>query len=1023
MSRPLSIRLLTDWIRTILILLIGFSTCLLNAASITDGLVGHYKLEGNANDSSASGNHATEIGGPGFVTGKIGQALALNGVDQSANASDPPGLTGPGPKSVSVWFNQSSKVAKSVVSFGGFDQGILFEVLAFNGTLSGHFYGAGFDTADGGPAYTVAQWHHAVITYDGATVRSYLDGQFGNEKQLALNTADSDVLNIGSGYLPFFNGLVDDVGLWSRELSAAEVQSIYVAGLVGKDLSQAVVTPVTTLIKSPVEGALFAPGSNIQIDASATTAGGSTVAKVEFFADATKIGEAAVEPYSITWTNVTTGRFQITTKATDSQGQSGTSPAVSIVVTPAATVRLASPTDGATYTSGTNILIEAAISDTQGAVTRVEFFFGTNRIGEATSAPYIVNWSNVTTRGYVLTAKATDRNGDSAVSSPVNILVLPPPPQGLITDGLVGHYKFEGNANDSSPSANHATEIGGPTYVAGQMGQALSVNGTDQRADAPTAPLLTGNTPQSVSVWFNQTEPANKGVLAYGDDGNGHRFEVLLHSGVSSGHFWGGGFDTIAGGPAYTAGEWHHAVITYDGKTVRSYLDGQFGNEKELALDIREGPLHLGSGEPDGGFVIYAYFNGLVDDVGLWNRTLSQGDVAAIYKAGLAGKDLTQAIAPPKVALTSPIDAATFVTGANIPLQATAAGSGARVITKVEFFSGTNKIGEAIAAPFSVTLSNATAGRYTFTAKATDDGGSFEISAAIKVLVTQTVPITAGLMGHYKFDGNPNDSSSSAHHGTEIGGPTYVAGRIGQALQVNGTDQRVDAPDPGLIGNVPQSVSVWFNQDTRANKGMVAYGDDGDGHRFEVLVHSGVFAGHFWGGGYDTIAGGPPYTTNEWHHGVITYDGKTVRSYLDGRFGNQADLALDIREGPLHLGSGEPDGGFINFAYFNGRVDDVGLWNRELNPDEVEAIYSAGLAGRDLETAAVSIRPILKATVAGGAITVSWPESGADFVLQTADNLSSPTWVPETTVPVVESGIKKVVVPMTGTARFYRLRK
>ena len=137
----------------------------------------------------------------------------------------------------------------------------------------------------------------------------------------------------------------------------------------------------------------------------------------------------------------------------------------------------------------------------------------------------------------------------------------------------------------------------------------------------------------------------------------------------------------------------------------------------------------------------------------------------------------------------------------------------------------------------------------------------------------------------------------------------------------------------------------------------------------------------------------------------------------------QADLALDIREGPLHLGSGEPDGGFINFAYFNGRVDDVGLWNRELNPDEVEAIYSAGLAGRDLETATVVIRPVLKAVVAGGAITVSWPESSADFVLETTDNLSSPTWVLETTVPVVESGIKKVVFPMTGTARFYRLRK
>ncbi len=222
---------------------------------------------------------------------------------------------------------------------------------------------------------------------------------------------------------------------------------------------------------------------------------------------------------------------------------------------------------------------------------------------------------------------------------------------GGITDGLVGHYRLDGDTQDSSPRANHATPVGGPVFAAGRIGQALVLNGADQLAQAGD-PGLAGAGPKSVSVWFYQTEKINRGVLSFGRGlGNaGALFELLLHSGVSAGHFWGGPFDTIAGGPPYEAGRWHHAVLTYDGTTVRSYLDGQLGNEKALALNTAEGPLLLGSGMTDEDFNAYAYFNGLIDDVGLWNRVLSATEIRAIYAAGLAGQDLTQAqVAPLRV--------------------------------------------------------------------------------------------------------------------------------------------------------------------------------------------------------------------------------------------------------------------------------------------------------------------------------------------------------------------------------------
>ncbi len=996
------------------------------AASIADGLVGHYKLDGDVTDSSASENHAVEIGGPDYLPGKIGQAINLNGTNQSADASDPPGLAGPGPKSIAVWFNQTTKVSKSLLSFGGFGDGILFELLAHNGAgvVVGHFYGSDFDTIGvAAPSYHAGQWHHAALTYDGTTVRVYLDGEFAGAKDLALDTADSDILNIGGGYFNFFNGLLDDAGLWNRELSPAEVQAIYLAGLTGNDLSQAVVTPVVVWIRSPLDGATVRPGSDLEIAASATTTEGDEITKVEFFSGETKIGETSTAPFAFIWNEVAVGAYQLTAVATDSRGVSGTSPLVNMVVTPAASVELAIPTGGTEFTTGADIPLSASITDPDGAVTKVEFFQGATSIGEATNAPYAVTWNNVKTGRYNLTAQATDSDGVSVTSAPIRITVAPASAPGLIIDGLVGHYQFEGDATDSSSSANHATEIGEPTYASGQIGLALSLNGIDQRADAPMAPLLTGNQPQTVSVWFHQVEQANKGMVAYGGDGEGHRFEALVHSGGAAGHFWGAGFDTIAGAPIYTPGQWHHLVLTYDGATLRTYLDGQPGNQASLALDIFEGTLHLGSGEPDGGFPAFAHFNGLIDDVGLWIRALSASEVKALFDAGSEGKDLTQAASPPQVAVTSPVSGVVVAAGESISITAAATVGGSATISNVEFFSGAEKIGEASAPPFQIVLSHLTPGRYRITAKATDSLGYSEVSDIVHIFVPHSGSISEGLVGHYRLDGNGQDSSTGLRHGSEIGTPAYVTGQIGQAIELNGLDQRLDAPDPGLHGSIPQSVSIWFQQSEATNKGILAYGDDLDGHRFEMILFNGVVAGHFWGTGFDTTVGAPPYAVGQWHHFVLTYDGYLVRSYLDGEFGNEKEIPLDLLEGPLHIGSGEPDGLFTAYAHFAGLVDDVGLWNRELNPEEIVAIYRAGRAGRDLSSAEVTEDVSLTLSQSGDSLLISWPDTPG-FVLETAGSLNPPiAWTGASAVPVLQDGINQVTISLDGTTQFYRLKK
>ncbi|NML21759.1 T9SS type A sorting domain-containing protein [Pseudoflavitalea sp. G-6-1-2] len=89
----------------------------------------------------------------------------------------------------------------------------------------------------------------------------------------------------------------------------------------------------------------------------------------------------------------------------------------------APTVSITSPTSGASYTSTASVSITATAADADGTVSKVEFFNGATKIGEALTSPYTLNWTGVTAGSYTLTAKATDNGSATTTSSSVNITV------------------------------------------------------------------------------------------------------------------------------------------------------------------------------------------------------------------------------------------------------------------------------------------------------------------------------------------------------------------------------------------------------------------------------------------------------------------------------------------------------------------------------------------------------------------------------------------------------------------------
>jgi hypothetical protein len=91
------------------------------------------------------------------------------------------------------------------------------------------------------------------------------------------------------------------------------------------------------------------------------------------------------------------------------------------------TVSLTSPANGAVFNTGDNILMAATASDVGGSISKVEFFQGTTKLGESTASPYTFTWNNVAGGSYLLTAVATDNQGMTTTSAPVNSQVNAPP--------------------------------------------------------------------------------------------------------------------------------------------------------------------------------------------------------------------------------------------------------------------------------------------------------------------------------------------------------------------------------------------------------------------------------------------------------------------------------------------------------------------------------------------------------------------------------------------------------------------
>ncbi|WP_343701241.1 M60 family metallopeptidase [Chitinophaga sp.] len=171
-------------------------------------------------------------------------------------------------------------------------------------------------------------------------------------------------------------------------------------------------------ITSPANGAVFAAGSDIPL--TATAFGPRAVTKVEFFEGSNKLGEDTSAPYTFQWTGVQPGAYAVMARVTAQNGTTVTSAAVNVTME---AISVTAPVENTAFAAGTAVNITASTGGGGSAVSKVEFYADSVKIGEAAAAPYSFSWQNAAPGVHTLTARALYQNGDTASSTGVGIVI------------------------------------------------------------------------------------------------------------------------------------------------------------------------------------------------------------------------------------------------------------------------------------------------------------------------------------------------------------------------------------------------------------------------------------------------------------------------------------------------------------------------------------------------------------------------------------------------------------------------
>lgn len=216
----------------------------------------------------------------------------------------------------------------------------------------------------------------------------------------------------------------------------------------------------------------------------------------------------------------------------------------------------------------------------------------------------------------------------------------------MLTDGIISYWKLDetsGNAIDATGTGNTLTNTN-VTYSAGKINNGANFNVSNAYLSRNSFTI--NQTAFSISAWFKTSASAPSDIYSilcqdYTGGSPSRVFQFAINNSSNFRFIRFGSSNNlltnISNSTPLNNGIWHHVVATFSNSVgSRIYVDGVLtGSDSVLtsnnsSLSI---PTLMGASQGDSGS-IGNYFNGQIDEVGIWSRALSGSEVSELYNGG-----------------------------------------------------------------------------------------------------------------------------------------------------------------------------------------------------------------------------------------------------------------------------------------------------------------------------------------------------------------------------------------------------
>lgn len=541
------------------------------------------------------------------------------------------------------------------------------------------------------------------------------------------------------------------------------------------------------------------------------------------------------------------------------------------------------------------------------------------------------------------------------------------PPTGVLLDpttvGLVAAYSFNEATGaavaDSSGNGNTGSIANATRTLAGKYGGALVFDGTTALVTIADSASLRLTTAMTLEAWVNPSTVSSawRDVI-YKGDSDYYLEGTSAPSGLPA---MGGTFSSnpLYGTEALTTNTWSHLAATYDGATVRLYVNGsQVASRSQTgAIPTSASPLQIG-----GDSIYGQFFSGAIDEVRVYNVALTLAQIQADRDTPIGA--VAGCISAPSEVLALALSGAGPT---QLSWQPPSDPGGSTLILYDVLLSPT---------PGDFTSASCLATGITSTTYA-DSGSS---SASYYLIRTRngcggnlgTVsggtprsgPVCAqsdGLVGAWSFDEGAGttsaDLSANGNLATLQGAVWTPSGKHGSALSFDGISAKAVVADSATLDlTEAMTLEAWVYPDVVPTTWATGVYKETDRYYLEPgTSQNAPGAGGTFGSGNRNAIGGSPLPAMAWTHLACTYNGADVRLYVNGAQAGSVSAtgAITTSTSPLTMGGNTPYGEF-----FNGRIDDVRVYSRALSAAEIQTDMNTPVGAAPLPDSEAPTAPV-----------------------------------------------------------------